>query len=388
MPEKDQPVSDVQETLIQLLIEQNQLLRQLVERESASDDSHSALVPEPEYTRKEWWDMNELQSRWNNENVLKSANRLFDWVRYYLCIKGRSKGLDRESYESRGDAQLERLSELFSPINRDLEKRIMLSRCNSTEYYHPQTEDGKLPSTGSVWFVLLIVPCGVLKPSNATTRLIENYRTDLGSSCVFMDFRVAAAVMCPLLEPSGMRSHDSPLQNLLFAYIMEDKFRGRIASGADFLVEHSAGKVRNPACEGLFCRLRMRSFAAQNRDYWITKFKEKEETLSFRRHFIDELHMRERRRCLGLLQFPAKPMSMTGELLPNNDYLIVQLVDKYDRVFIKREEYLAPPGPLRLCQPGTGLAMFQRVIWAEIDNWAADWRGSLDAVDKKFAFQV
>lgn len=159
MPEEDQLVSDVQEALIQLLIEQNRLLRQLVERDTANDDSYSALVPDPEYTRKEWWTLDELQSRWGNENLLKSASRLFDRVRYYQWIKGISKGLDRENYES-SDAQLERLSEVFSPItsNRDLERRTMFSRCNSTEYYHPQTEDGKLPSVGSVWFVLLIVP--------------------------------------------------------------------------------------------------------------------------------------------------------------------------------------------------------------------------------------
>lgn len=75
MPEEDHPMSDVQEALIQLLIEQNRLLRQLVEREPASDDSHLALVPEPEYIRKEWWHLNELQSHCNNENALKSASR-------------------------------------------------------------------------------------------------------------------------------------------------------------------------------------------------------------------------------------------------------------------------------------------------------------------------
>lgn len=185
-----------------------------------------------------------------------------------------------------------------------------------------------------------------------------------------------------------MKYHDSPLCNLLFAYIMEDKIRGCFESGAGLLVKHSADKVQNPACEGLFCRLRLRSFAAQKRENWIVHFEEKEETLSFHRYFIDELHMRERRRCLGLLQFPAKPTPMTGELLPNKDYSIVRLVDRYQQLSIKSEEYLAPSGPIRLCQPGTGLAMFQRVIWAEIDNWAADWRGSLDALDKKFAFQV
>lgn len=78
-------------------------------------------------------------------------------MNYYLRIKESSKGLDPESYGGRVDAQLERLSEVFSPINRDLERSIMLSRCNSTECHQPQTKDGKLSSVGSVWFVLLII---------------------------------------------------------------------------------------------------------------------------------------------------------------------------------------------------------------------------------------
>lgn len=201
-----------------------------------------------------------------------------------------------------------------------------------------------------------------------------------------MDFRAAAAVMCTLLEPSGMERHDSSLHNLLSDYIVEDNYRGWFGPGASFTSKYSDYKVLNLADDGLYCKLRLRSFAAQH--FRDMKFEEEEETLSFHRYFIDELRIRERRRCLGLLQFPAKPTSMTGELLPNNDHFIVRLVDCDDRVSNKREEYLAPSGPIRLCQPGTGLAMFQQVIWAEIDNWAADWRRSLDAVDKKFAFQV
>lgn len=155
VPKEDQPVSHVQETLIQLVIEQNRLLRQLVEREP--DDSYSALLPEPEYTQKEW-DLDELQSRWGNENALKSASRLLNWVKHYLRWKEISKGLDLESCESRVITLSEGLREVFSPINRDPKRRIMFSRCNSTEYHHPQTEDEKLPSAGSVWCVLLIVP--------------------------------------------------------------------------------------------------------------------------------------------------------------------------------------------------------------------------------------
>lgn len=178
------------------------------------------------------------------------------------------------------------------------------------------------------------------------------------------------------------------LHNFLVAYIMEENLGGWSSSDADLLCERSPGKVRIRQYDGMFCRLRLRSFAAQSREDWIMSFEEKDEALSFYRYFIEELHMRERRRCLGLLQFPAKPTPMTGELLPNNDYLIVRLVDSYHQFSIERERYLAPSDPIRLCQPGTGLAMFQRVIWAEIDDWAADWRGSLERLDKIFAYQV
>lgn len=41
-----------------------------------------------------------------------------------------------------------------------------------------------------------------------------------------------------------------------------------------------------------------------------------------------------------------------------------------------------------LCQPWTGITIFQGLIRGEIDRWASSWRGILDTIDNLVAFEV
>lgn len=214
-----------------------------------------------------------------------------------------------------------------------------------------------------------------------------------------MDLRAVVTVMCRLLRMASSMSDESSSRTLLvfffLAYIMETNsgFWSASSSGAGFLIRHwlvGERSSRNWYRDGLFCKLRLRSFATLDSDKSgiNTQLKLPAESISLHRYLIADLRIRERRRCLGLLQSPAKD---ARSRLPQSDkYIIVRLLDRRKDLpdNFNKEGEATPPCPIRLCQPGIGFAMFQRLIWAELDDWVQDWRDSIEALDRKFAFRV
>lgn len=203
-----------------------------------------------------------------------------------------------------------------------------------------------------------------------------------------MDRRAAVTAMCRLLAPS-MSATRPQLSQFLLAYMMETNFVTRSAYDIRSLGNNSHGVYPDRPSDGLFYKLRLRSFATlhSNKSGTNTNSELPVDGVSLHRYLIAGLHIRERRRCLGFLQSLTPPDCKHAA---KNDYLIVRLADR-DRPSDEApttEEVVIPPGPMRLCLRGTGFPMFQRVIWAELDNWANDWRESLDFLDRKFAFQV
>lgn len=203
-----------------------------------------------------------------------------------------------------------------------------------------------------------------------------------------MDRRAAVTAMCRLL-PHFMPATIPQLSQFLLAYMMETNFVTWSAYRTRSLGNKSHGVYADRPSDGPFYKLRLRSFATlhSNKSGTNMNFKMPVDGISLHRYLIAGLHIRERRRCLGLLQSPTPP---DGEHSAKNDYVIVRLVDRDQPPpeDLKKEEVIIPPGPMRLCRRGTEFAMFQRVIWAELDNWADDWRESLEFLDRKFSFQV
>ena len=102
-----------------------------------------------------------------------------------------------------------------------------------------------------------------------------------------------------------------------------------------------------------------------------------------RRYKAIDLGIQERRRSMALLcpfvRANAKP-EHTG------NYVILRLLDDGWTEF-RYDENVSASG-LQLCQPWTGITIFQRLLWGEINWWASSWRGILDTIDNLVAFEV
>lgn len=111
-----------------------------------------------------------------------------------------------------------------------------------------------------------------------------------------------------------------------------------------------------------------------------------------------DLGIREYRRSFALL-CPLPPAYLDRNA-SNNDYLILRF-QNYFQVDELKTRMFPGEGPglfgkrahaIVLCGPATGLTgvtVFQRVIWTEIENWAEDWCNVLSSIDRQYApFQV
>lgn len=156
--------------LTQLIREQNRLLQQLAESESANPSS--ALLPEPKSKQKKWksgdllshWhDAKEKQSPDLEENRSLKARSTVNHMTMLLEFIGGEDSLNSDDHTKSVLEQLERLRNDLSPSSwNDLSQTMHLcsqshlfSLCNSIQYDHPSAGEEQ-PSIGFVWFVLSI----------------------------------------------------------------------------------------------------------------------------------------------------------------------------------------------------------------------------------------
>lgn len=133
----------------------------------------------------------------------------------------------------------------------------------------------------------------------------------------------------------------------------------------------------------LFCTLRLRSFTnISEHEDCEQKVSSSVSAISLHRYIVGGLHIRDFRRCLGLLQSDKK-----GDPTPELDgsYVIVRLIDQTNFLFERHSEQA---NQLQLCEPRTKIAMLQRVIWAEVGNWTKDRLGALELFEKTSEFPV
>lgn len=222
-----------------------------------------------------------------------------------------------------------------------------------------------------------------------------------------MDFRAAVSVVSILLEflNKTIQSTDvSVFARFILAYAMETNFNKSFSSSAIFL-EHLDGMRIDHFNDGngpwqprgtLFCQLRLNSFA---RLPWANGPRNTRKTpweperpakaISFHRYLVAGRHIREKRRCLGLLHSTNK---RAPGLDSGDEYVIVRLNDGDEVLKLHGEpfamDYVQATPSIRRCEPGAGIVMFQRVIWVEVDSWAAEWRDALELIDKTFNIPV
>lgn len=96
------------------------------------------------------------------------------------------------------------------------------------------------------------------------------------------------------------------------------------------------------------------------------------------RHSSRDLGIEECHRSLALLLSIVSKQE-TKQL--DDAYIIMRLADD-------PRDYRTEAPEMRLCKPGTGIAMFQRAVWMEINMWNEDWRKALDQIDDELAFKV
>lgn len=102
-----------------------------------------------------------------------------------------------------------------------------------------------------------------------------------------------------------------------------------------------------------------------------------------RRYKAIDLGIQERRRSIALL---CPFVKANTEPESTGNYVILRLLDDGWRDF-KYDENLSTHS-IQLCQPWTGITIFQRLLWAEIDWWVGSWRGVLETIDHLVAFEV
>lgn len=159
---EEQPRSGVQMALVQLITEQNRLLQQLVESESA--DPRLELLPEPG-SRQKKWESEDLLPQWHDgeEDRATAARKVFEYMEMLLQLFRGEDSLNPDDHRESVLEQLHRLRKDLSPPSwRALTRTMNLSRqsplfslCNSTRYDHPSAVEEQ-STIGFFWFVLSI----------------------------------------------------------------------------------------------------------------------------------------------------------------------------------------------------------------------------------------
>ncbi|KAH8764196.1 hypothetical protein F5883DRAFT_675748 [Diaporthe sp. PMI_573] len=67
------------------------------------------------------------------------------------------------------------------------------------------------------------------------------------------------------------------------------------------------------------------------------------------------------------------------------DFFILRLVEADSELEVDVRER---DNMIQLCKPATGIAVFQRMLWLEIDEWERDWRSALNNIERKSAFEI
>lgn len=127
------------------------------------------------------------------------------------------------------------------------------------------------------------------------------------------------------------------------------------------------------------CQVHLRGFSARQQPE-IGEYADMDASrLQCFRHSSPDIGIREYYRSLTLL-FPWKT---SLEKHGGDAYRILRLTDKLDSYV---EKARAPK--IRLCEPGIGIAIFQRIVWAEVDKWTQDWRRAMNKIDELVSSEV
>lgn len=240
---------------------------------------------------------------------------------------------------------------------------------DSNVYVHGSLSDGSHVSLGSVWYVCLIEPT-----TNQQEAVLISRRTvrtaSWSSEDPTLSPQVVAAIV--LISESCGASFDSEFRVFLLHYLGEHEapLQLRVLAGDNY----DGGTLWMPFHIRCFDKV-------QNLN---KKSDRPKAEISCRRDKAIDLGIRERRRSIALLcpfmRANTKPES-TG------NYIILRLLDDGWHDF-RYDDNLVSSCGLQLCQPWTGITIFQCLIWAEIDWWVDSWRGVLETVDNLVAFEV
>lgn len=229
----------------------------------------------------------------------------------------------------------------------------------------------------------------------------------------FMDLHAAVSVVDIFLKflTKTKQSTDTWLSlaaGFILAYAIETNLQSHVSCRAFFL-DHSVDVRTHPFMRmnghfdddqneswqrrgTLFCQLRLKNFAslpwAENEGIrWLESPESGRpaKAISLHRYLVAVWYIKERRRCLGLHY-----KQRASGLDPVGEYVIVRLKDGdiISRIFGPGDDMRETSRSLRRCEPGAGIAMFQQVIWWEVDGWAKEWRHSLKLLDKTFNIPV
>lgn len=132
----------------------------------------------------------------------------------------------------------------------------------------------------------------------------------------------------------------------------------------------------------VMCQLHLRSFST------ISAARESRENASAsgfhiacNRYSAPDLGIVERRRSLAVLLPVTTNLAWTPWKRLENGYVILKLTGYSIHKILEVPE-------IRLCLPATGIAMFQRVVWTEVDKWTQDWRDVLGQINHLVSFKV
>lgn len=89
------------------------------------------------------------------------------------------------------------------------------------------------------------------------------------------------------------------------------------------------------------------------------------------RHSSSDLGIEEYHRSLALL---LSIVSSQEKRQLDDAYIITRLADD-------PRDYKTEAPETHLCKPGTGIAMFQRAVWMEINMWIEDWGKAPSQID-------
>lgn len=148
------------------------------------------------------------------------------------------------------------------------------------------------------------------------------------------------------------------------------------------LDDHHFWKFRHDSL-GTACQFHLRGFSTRKPDLHGKGIDYDSFGIECFRYLSPDISISECRRSLALFL----PSNNSGGRQLGNVYRIVYLTDP-DGADLDSTNLNVSVSEIRLCRPGGGIAMLQRIIWAEIIKWTDDWRQVMDTIDSLVSFQV